>query len=54
MKLNDEQIQFLKEDRQWLRTQRLMHAKHQKKKAESRADKTFWQYVIEMNAIEIR
>lgn len=41
--------EYLKNDRQWLRQQRLDHAKYQLRKATDPKEKSFWKQVIDAN-----
>jgi hypothetical protein len=43
--------QWVKQDRKWLRKQRISHAEYQKSIAKTDEDKQFWQQVIEVNQV---
>ena len=40
---------YLKQDRQWLRHQRIGHAEYQKKTAKTDDDRRFWHAIIKRN-----
>ena len=43
-------LEILKDDRQWLRSQRLQHAKHQLQIANSSEEKDIWKAIIRANS----
>lgn len=49
MKLTLDQTQFIQENRQWLRQQRIDHAWFMLTSTEEKNGQKFWQLVIDMN-----
>jgi hypothetical protein len=47
--LTEDLQKYLKEDRQWFRSQRIAHALYKRKIATTRDEKQFWTAVLEAN-----
>lgn len=48
--LRDRLLEIIQEDRQWLRSQRLQHARLMQKQAVNPDDKAIWDEVIRLNS----
>jgi hypothetical protein len=45
---------YLKEDRQWVRPQRIEHVQNQLQQAETNEDKEFWLAILAANGVTIQ
>jgi hypothetical protein len=46
--------EFLREDRQWIRPQRIQHAEMQLKQSQEEADRKFWLAILAANGVIIK